>query len=35
MVSMEYYKGTFLVLVFYPKDFTDVGDATLNLILGS
>ena len=35
MVSMEYYKGTFLVLVFHPKDFTNVGDATLNLILGS
>ena len=35
MVSMEDYKGTFLVLVFYPKDFTDVGDATLKLILGS
>ena len=35
MVSMEDYKGAFLVLVFYPKDFTDVGDATLNLILGS
>ena len=32
MVSMEDYKGTFLILVFYPKDFTDVGEAILNLM---
>ena len=32
MLCMEDYKG---VLVIYTKDFTDVGDASLNLILGS
>ena len=32
MLCMEDYKGTFLVLVFYPKDFTDVGEAILNLM---
>ena len=32
MVTNEDYKGNYFVMVFYPKDFTEVGEDTLNLM---
>merc|ERR1711936_326500 len=32
MVDMKDYEGEFLVVVFYPKDFTEVGDKTLDFL---
>ena len=32
MVSRADYEGSFFVMVFYPKDFTEVGEDTLNLM---
>ena len=32
LVTRADYEGAYVVIVFYPKDFTDVGEDTLNLM---
>ena len=32
MVDMEDYRGNYLVIVFYPKDFTKLSESTLDFL---